>query len=64
MHALVIAVTQNIETDESNSMARFLLHIMAAFAELSAGSSAGFRCRIKMSAAEQAAECDSRLRFR
>jgi putative DNA-invertase from lambdoid prophage Rac len=29
-----IAVTQNIDTDESNPMARFLLHIMAAFAEL------------------------------
>jgi DNA invertase Pin-like site-specific DNA recombinase len=30
----VIAVTQNIDTDESNPMARFLLHITAAFAEL------------------------------
>jgi DNA invertase Pin-like site-specific DNA recombinase len=29
-----IAVTQNLDTDESNPMARFLLHIMAAFAEL------------------------------
>jgi DNA invertase Pin-like site-specific DNA recombinase len=29
-----IAVTQNIDTDESNPMARFLLHIIAAFAEL------------------------------
>ncbi len=29
-----LAVTQNIDTDESNPMARFLLHIMAAFAEL------------------------------
>jgi DNA invertase Pin-like site-specific DNA recombinase len=29
-----IAVTQNIDTDESNPMSRFLLHIMAAFAEL------------------------------
>jgi DNA invertase Pin-like site-specific DNA recombinase len=29
-----IAVTQNIDTDEANPMARFLLHIMAAFAEL------------------------------
>jgi putative DNA-invertase from lambdoid prophage Rac len=29
-----IAVTQNIDTDESKPMARFLLHIMAAFAEL------------------------------
>jgi DNA invertase Pin-like site-specific DNA recombinase len=29
-----VAVTQNIDTDESNPMARFLLHIMAAFAEL------------------------------
>jgi DNA invertase Pin-like site-specific DNA recombinase len=29
-----IAVTQNIDTDESNPMARFMLHIMAAFAEL------------------------------
>lgn len=29
-----VAVTQNIDTDESNPMARFMLHIMAAFAEL------------------------------
>jgi DNA invertase Pin-like site-specific DNA recombinase len=29
-----LAVTQNIDTDESNPMSRFLLHIMAAFAEL------------------------------
>jgi DNA invertase Pin-like site-specific DNA recombinase len=29
-----VAVTQNLDTDESNPMARFLLHIMAAFAEL------------------------------
>jgi Resolvase, N terminal domain len=29
-----IAVTQNLDTDESNPMSRFLLHIMAAFAEL------------------------------
>jgi DNA invertase Pin-like site-specific DNA recombinase len=29
-----IAVTQNIDTDEANPMARFLLHIMAAFSEL------------------------------
>ncbi len=29
-----IAVTQNLDTDESNPMARLLLHIMAAFAEL------------------------------
>src|SRR5262249_21642876 len=29
-----VAVTQNINTDQSNPMARFLLHIMAAFAEL------------------------------
>lgn len=29
-----IAVTQNLDTDESNPMARFMLHIMAAFAEL------------------------------
>jgi len=29
-----IAITQNIDTDESNPMARFILHIMAAFAEL------------------------------
>jgi Resolvase, N terminal domain len=29
-----VAVTQNIDTDESNPMARFLLHIIAAFAEL------------------------------
>jgi len=29
-----LAVTQNIDTDETNPMARFLLHILAAFAEL------------------------------
>jgi len=29
-----LAVTQNIDTDESNPMSRFLLHIFAAFAEL------------------------------
>jgi DNA invertase Pin-like site-specific DNA recombinase len=29
-----VAVTQNIDTDDSSPMARFLLHIMAAFAEL------------------------------
>jgi DNA invertase Pin-like site-specific DNA recombinase len=29
-----IAVTQNIDTDQTNPMARFLLHIMAAFSEL------------------------------
>jgi DNA invertase Pin-like site-specific DNA recombinase len=29
-----IAVTQNIDTDQANPMARFLLHIMAAFSEL------------------------------
>ena len=29
-----VAVTQNIDTDEANPMARFLIHIMAAFAEL------------------------------
>ena len=29
-----LATTQNLDTDESNPMARFLLHIMAAFAEL------------------------------
>jgi DNA invertase Pin-like site-specific DNA recombinase len=29
-----IAVTQNIDTDEANPRAPFLLHIMAAFAEL------------------------------
>src|SRR5215831_1652229 len=29
-----VAVTQNIDTDESNPMARFLLHILAALAEL------------------------------
>jgi DNA invertase Pin-like site-specific DNA recombinase len=29
-----LAVTQNIDTQESNPMARFLLHIMAAFTEL------------------------------
>ena len=28
------AITQNIDTDDSNPMARFLLHILAAFAEL------------------------------
>jgi DNA invertase Pin-like site-specific DNA recombinase len=31
--ARFVAVKQNIDTDESNPMARFLLHIMAAFAE-------------------------------
>jgi DNA invertase Pin-like site-specific DNA recombinase len=29
-----IAVTQNIDTDESNPMSRFMLHIFGAFAEL------------------------------
>lgn len=29
-----LAVTQNIDTDESNPMSRFMLHILAAFAEL------------------------------
>jgi putative DNA-invertase from lambdoid prophage Rac len=29
-----MAITQNLDTDELNPMARFLLHIMAAFAEL------------------------------
>jgi DNA invertase Pin-like site-specific DNA recombinase len=29
-----VATTQNIDTDESNPMSRFLLHVMAAFAEL------------------------------
>jgi putative DNA-invertase from lambdoid prophage Rac len=29
-----MAVTQNIDTDDSNPMSRFLLHILAAFAEL------------------------------
>ena len=29
-----LAVTQNIDTDESNPMSRFMLHIFAAFAEL------------------------------
>ena len=29
-----LAITQNIDTDESNPMSRFLLHIFAAFAEL------------------------------
>jgi Resolvase, N terminal domain len=29
-----IAITQNIDTDNSNPMARFFLHILAAFAEL------------------------------
>jgi DNA invertase Pin-like site-specific DNA recombinase len=28
-----LAVTQNLDTDESNPMSRFLLHILAAFAE-------------------------------
>jgi DNA invertase Pin-like site-specific DNA recombinase len=30
----VLAVTQNLDTDEKNPMARFLLHILAAFGEL------------------------------
>jgi putative DNA-invertase from lambdoid prophage Rac len=29
-----IAITQNIDTDDTNPMARFLLHILAAFAEI------------------------------
>jgi putative DNA-invertase from lambdoid prophage Rac len=29
-----LAVTQNLDTDESNPMSRFMLHILAAFAEL------------------------------
>ena len=29
-----LAVTQNLDTDQSNPMSRFLLHILAAFAEL------------------------------
>ena len=29
-----IAMTQNIDTDDANPMSRFLLHILAAFAEL------------------------------
>jgi putative DNA-invertase from lambdoid prophage Rac len=29
-----LAVTQNIDTDETNPMSRFLLHILAAFGEL------------------------------
>jgi DNA invertase Pin-like site-specific DNA recombinase len=29
-----IAVTQNIDTDESNPMSRFFLHVMSAFAEM------------------------------
>jgi DNA invertase Pin-like site-specific DNA recombinase len=29
-----LAVTQNLDTDESNPMSRFLLHILAAFGEL------------------------------
>ncbi|HYL35772.1 MAG TPA: recombinase family protein [Bryobacteraceae bacterium] len=29
-----LAVTQNLDTDKSNPMSRFLLHILAAFAEL------------------------------
>ena len=32
-----LAVTQNIDTDESNPMSRFLLHLFAAFAELERG---------------------------
>lgn len=32
-----LAITQNIDTDESNPMSRFLLHIFAAFAELDRG---------------------------
>lgn len=28
-----IAITQNIDTDESNPMSRFMLHIFGAFAE-------------------------------
>ena len=29
-----VAVTQNLDSDENNPMSRFMLHIMAAFAEL------------------------------
>ena len=29
-----IAMTQNLDTDDANPMSRFLLHILAAFAEL------------------------------
>ncbi len=29
-----IAVTQNLDTDESNPMSRFLLHVMSAFSEM------------------------------
>lgn len=29
-----LAVTQNIDTDESNPMSRFFLHVMSAFAEM------------------------------
>jgi len=29
-----LAVTQNLDTDETNPMSRFLLHILAAFSEL------------------------------
>ena len=29
-----IAITQNLDTEDTNPMARFLLHILAAFAEL------------------------------
>jgi DNA invertase Pin-like site-specific DNA recombinase len=29
-----LAVTQNIDTDDSSPMSRFMLHILAAFAEL------------------------------
>jgi DNA invertase Pin-like site-specific DNA recombinase len=29
-----IAITQNIDTDESNPMSRFFLHVMSAFAEM------------------------------
>jgi putative DNA-invertase from lambdoid prophage Rac len=31
-----VATTQNIDTDESNPMSRFMLYIFGAFAELSA----------------------------
>ena len=30
-----LAVTQNLDTDESNPMSRFLLHILAAFGDWS-----------------------------
>ena len=48
-----LAVTQNIDTDENNPMARLLMHLMAAFAEFERergrvwreALSGGLRCR-------------------